>query len=193
MWILIMKKIFVLWMVMFCAIVSEAKASDGSELVYVPYIGMDYAYAEANAKNVRPNLNAFSFNIGSDYNRFFSTEVFYQFSDVSKKKLSTQESLKSSFQAGGLDVYGYLPLLCDRDLALIGTAGVGLYDFRNKYSNPYVKDGHDQGYGYRLGAGMFYSLNKDWAVRAVARYVKLDQIKDFDHMWEYSAGLRYTF
>ena len=51
----------------------------------------------------------------------------------------------------------------------------------------------DQGYGYRAGAGIFYSLSKNVALRGVARYVKLDKIKDIDHMMEYSAGLRYTF
>lgn len=189
-----MKKVLLpLAAVAFVANIASAKANNGSNLNYVPYVGLDYVYSNVNAKNLRPNLNSAAINIGSDYNRFFSTELFYQFSDTSKKNGSANGKVKTSFQAGGLDVYGYLPLLCDRDLALIGTAGVGIYDFRKKYSNPYVKDGNDQGYGYRLGAGMFYSLNKDWAVRAVARYVKLDKVKDIDHMWEYSAGLRYTF
>ena len=172
---------------------SCAHADESSSLNYVPYVGMDYIYSNASAKNLKPNLNSGSISLGSDYNRYFSTELFYQFSGASKKKTPLHGTAKTSFQAGGLDVYGYLPLLCDRDLALIGTAGVGLYDFRKRYSNPFVQDGFDQGYGYRLGAGMFYSLNQDWAVRAVARYVKLDKIKDYDHMWEYSAGLRYTF
>ncbi len=186
-----MKKLLVCCSLFSLALTAQnAWANDGNH--YVPYVGIDYSYSNANAKFLRPNYNAASVILGSDYNRFFSTEVFYQHSDNSKKT-SRNGNLSSRFQAGGLDMYGYLPLTCGRDLALVGTLGAGIYDFKKRYSNPYVKSGHDQGYGYRAGAGIFYSLSKNVALRGVARYVKLDKIKDIDHMMEYSAGLRYTF
>ena len=165
-----MKKLLVCCSLFSLALTAQnAWANDGNH--YVPYVGIDYSYSNANAKFLRPNYNAASVILGSDYNRFFSTEVFYQHSDNSKKT-SRNGNLSSRFQAGGLDMYGY---------------------FKKRYSNPYVKSGHDQGYGYRAGAGIFYSLSKNVALRGVARYVKLDKIKDIDHMMEYSAGLRYTF
>ncbi len=176
-----------------CGLLCAFSSSVQAKNVYVPYLGIDYNYSTANLKYLRPNLSSASFVIGSDYNRFFSTEVFYQYSDKDGKNYSNGSSVQTSFQAGGLDMYGYLPLLCGRDLALLGTAGVGIYDFKKSYSNPFIKSGHDQGYGYRAGAGIFYSINEDVALRAVARYIKLDQIRDIDHMVEYSAGIRYTF
>lgn len=159
---------------------------------YKPYIGFDYAYTNGVTKHMRPNYNSGSVNVGTDYNRFFSTEVFYQYSDKSSKGHNS-DRVKTSFQAAGLDLYGYLPLTCYRDLALIGTAGIGMYDFKTSLGNPALKGGHDHGYGYRAGAGILYTVDDHWSVRAVARYVGLDQIEDYDHMMEYSAGIRYNF
>ncbi len=167
-------------------------ASAEENFDYLPYVGLDYAYTNGIAHNLRPNYNSLSLNVGTDYNRFFGTELFYQYSDDSKKG-NYLNKIKSSFQAGGLDIYGYLPLTCNREFALLGTAGIGLYDFKSSYNNPAVKGGHDHGYGYRAGLGVIYSLDNNWSVRAVARYVSLDQINDYDHLMEYSAGIRYNF
>ncbi len=159
---------------------------------YLPYAGIDYVYSNGTADGMRPNYNSGSINIGTDYNRFFGTELFYQYSDSSSKGHNF-DRIKTSFQAAGLDMYGYLPLGCDRDFALLGTAGIGMYDFKKSYADPSVSGGHDHGYGYRAGLGLTYALDTNWSVRAVARYVGLDQIEDYDHMMEYSAGIRYTF
>ena len=166
--------------------------ANAAEYDFKPYVGLDYNYTDADADHQSPKYNSLSVNVGTEYNQYFGTELFYQYSDDSKKG-NYLNKIKSSFQAGGLDVYGYLPLTCNREFALLGTAGIGLYDFKSSYNNPAVKGGHDHGYGYRAGLGVIYSLDNNWSVRAVARYVSLDQINDYDHLMEYSAGIRYNF
>ena len=49
-------------------------------------------------------------------------------------------------------------------------------------------------WGYRLGAGAEYNVNDNIAVRALARYTKLDNRIDYSNdMMEYSIGARYNF
>lgn len=160
---------------------------------YTPYAGLDYVYSNANAAGMHPNYNSGAVNFGTKYNRYFGTELFYQYSDSATKNNANHDRLKTSFQAGGLDLYGYLPLGCTQRFNLLATAGAGMYRFRKSYASPALKGGHDSGYGYRLGAGMMYDLDNNWSVRAVARHVNLDGVEDFDHMMEYAAGIRYTF
>ncbi len=189
-----MKKTLLFLMTAVSAAAMAAQASASENFEFNPYVGVDYSYSNEVAKHLRPNYNSGSINVGTDYNRFFGTELFYQYSDESKKGHNhASDRRKMSFQAGGLDLMGYLPLTCGRDLALIGTAGIGLYNFRTKYQDPNIKGGHDHGIGYRVGGGATYSIDNNWSVRALVRYVGLDQIKDADHMMEYSAGVRYTF
>lgn len=183
-----MKKIIAAAVVSAAAFTSAAKAAQDGE--YIPYIGADYTYSDSNAKFEHPHFNSGSVNVGTLYNRFFGTEVFYQLSDSHKIRRGSDKT-KSSFQAYGLDLYGYLPFGCDGDFALIGTAGFGEYIFRKDFS--FAKKQRDHGIGWRAGVGAMYNITQNWAVRAVARYVNFNQIEDFDHMMEYSAGIRYTF
>ncbi len=89
---------------------------------------------------------------------------------------------------------GYLPLGCDHEFALIGTAGIGEYTFDKNFSGFYApKDQRDHGLGYRFGGGLLYNVDENVSVRALVRYVNLNDIKDFNDMWEYTAGVRYNF
>lgn len=166
------------------------------EMKYNPYVGINYNYTDANAHRQSPYYNSASINLGTSYNKYFGTELFYQYSDSYKKSnKTTGEKRSSDFQAYGLDLMGYLPLGCDQVFSLIGTVGIGEYKFEKK--NGYMTIGshkhNDSGYGYRAGLGAQYDLDENWTIRGIARYVGLDQVKDFDHMMEYSAGIKYNF
>ena len=116
-----MKKIIAAALVSGSVLASSAQAAqDGA---YLPYVGMDYTYSDANARFERPHYNSGSVNVGTMYNRFFGTEVFYQLSDSHKIRHETDKS-KTSFQAYGLDLYGYLPFGCYGTFTLLGTANI---------------------------------------------------------------------
>ncbi len=171
----------------------SANAMAEENYTYRPYVGLDYVYSNANAEGMKPNYSSAAINFGTMYNKYFGTELFYQYSDKDKNHNASHEKLRTSFQAGGLDMYGYLPLGCEQRFSLLGTAGVGMYKFRKSYSSLALKGGNDSGYGYRLGAGIMYDIDDNWSIRALARHVNLDGVEGFDHMMEYSAGIRYNF
>lgn len=168
---------------------ATAAPAQAIENEYRPYLGINYAYTRANVKRMRPHYNSASATLGSVYNRYFGTEVFYQYSD--KDKLRHQAVKNTSFNAYGLDMLAYLPLGCQGKIAPLATAGIGQYTFKHKYTN----NGHnnDHGWGYRFGAGLQYNIDENWAVRAIARYIHTDKINGYDHLNEYTAGIRYTF
>lgn len=166
---------------------SPAAAIDN---VYRPYIGAAYAYDTARADGYHSYYNSGALIVGSTYNPYFSTEVFYQHSD--KAKYNSRHNLKSSyFQAYGLDMLGYLPLGCEGTIAPVATMGIGEYTLKNDYR--FGKDRRDHGWGYRFGGGLRYNLAADWSAVALVRYVKLDGIKDHDHLTEYSLAVKYVF
>ena len=76
-------------------------------------------------------------------------------------------------------------------LESLGTVGVGEYTFRKDFS--FAKKQRDHGIGWRAGLGAMLNIDQHWGLRLLARYVNLNQVEDFDHMMEYSAGIRYTF
>ena len=157
---------------------------------YRPYLGAGYAYDEVRAKGHHSYHNAGIVNIGSVYNKYFGTELFYQYAD--KHKFGGGEDLKnSSFRAYGLDMAAYLPLGCDGRLAPTATLGIGEYVFKNEHR--FAKDRRERGWGYRFGAGLTYHLDENWALRGLYRYIKLDKVNGTDHINEYSFGFRYTF
>lgn len=167
-----------------------APAAGAIENDYKPYIGVNYAYGEVRAQNRHAYHNSGSLNIGSVYNKYFGTELFYQYSD--KHKFGSSDNLKNSeFQAYGLDLMAYLPLGCEGRLAPTATLGIGEYAFKHDYRT--AKDRRDRGWGYRFGGGLTYHIDESWSARLLARYVKFNKIDGLDHMNEYSVGLRYTF
>lgn len=156
---------------------------------YTPYLALNYGYTSVTAKGLHPHHNSLSAVLGSTYNRFFSTEVFYQYAN--KDTLGHNAIRNTHFDAYGLDALAYLPLGCEGHIAPLVTAGIGQYTFRNKLLNGHHKKDH--GWGYRFGGGLQYNIDNHWAARAIARYIHTDDIKYYDHLTEYTVGLRYTF
>ena len=156
---------------------------------YKPYIGLNYAYTSVTAKNFHPHHNGISAVLGSVYNPYFGTELFYQYGgkdNISHKPVDT-----TSFFAYGLDTIAYLPLGCNGSIAPLATLGIGEYTFKNKLITSFHKKDH--GYGYRFGGGMSYNIDEHWSLRGIARYIKTDKIKTYDHLTEYTIGLKYIF
>lgn len=171
------------------AIATPVSAKDTNK--YVPYVGADYGYISAKADSVKPKYHAFGVNVGTRYNRHFGTELFYQQTGSDSKKLDESSKFKSSYRAYGLDAAAYLPLDCINRYDLFATAGVGEYVFKKKFTGE--KHHNDSGWGYRFGGGMMFNLDHHLSLRAMVRYVKLDGVSNFDHLVEYTAGIRYHF
>lgn len=172
------------------AVSAIALATSANALEFKPYVGAQYNLTSNSVKGLHTNVDMHSYSVfaGTDYNRFFGTEVFYQNSNKWHKVVNGGK-LKADFAAYGLDAYGYLPLGCDRVFSLLGTAGIANYDYD---IDDGVK-GSDNGLGYRLGAGMQYNVTNNIAVRGLARYVWTDKLDGFDHLMEYSLGVKYNF
>ena len=179
-----MKKTISALMVAASAIAMSANAE---AMEYNPYAGVEYGYSFLNGAEDSNNFNSGKIFVGSQYNENFGVEAFYQRSTTDKKAGD-----KFSYQAYGIDALGYLPLGCDQEVALIGTAGLGYYDFAYKEMGD--RTDNESTWGYRLGAGAEYNVTENVAVRALARYTKLDQrIDNSNDMMEYSLGARYNF
>ena len=174
---------------LFATVALSSTYAHAIENEYKPYIGLDYNYSSVTAKNLHPHHNSVSAILGSTYNRFFSTEVFYQYSD--NDTLGHNAVRNTHFDTYGLDTIAYLPLGCEGQFAPLATAGIGQYTFRNKLINDHHKKDH--GWGYRFGGGLQYNINDNWTTRAVARYIHTDDIKYYDHLTEYTVGIRYKF
>ena len=178
------KNIALLAAVSFLALSANANA-----LEFRPYVGVQYNYTEVDAEYVQADMNSYSVVVGTEYNRYFSTEVFYQNSDKSNDMIDGVK-VKSDFEAYGLDAYAYLPLGCDRVWSVFATAGIANYDFDAKDVDGKFED---NGLGYRLGAGVQYNVTNNVAVRALGRYIFADKLDNTDDMTEFSLGVKYTF
>lgn len=165
-------------------------ATANADTSFKPYVGVDYNYNNSN----NFNYNSGTVNVGTQFNDYFGTEVFYQKSDDDVKNVRhSAEKETTSFDAYGLDLMGYLPMGCEQEFALIGSAGVGEYTVDKSYNWTGYRNTNDHGIGYRFGLGAMYNVTNDVAVKAMARYVKFNQIEDFSDMMEYTAGVRYSF
>ncbi len=164
-----------------------AMAANAEAMEYNPYVGAEYGYSFLNGGIDSNNFNSGKIFVGSQYNENFGVEAFYQRTTSDKKAGD-----KVKYEAYGIDALGYLPLGCDQEFSLIGTAGLAYYDFKGKHEG-----GKTQGegmWGYRMGAGAEYNVTENVAVRALARYTKLDQrVDESNDMMEYSIGARYNF
>ena len=160
-----------------------------AENVYIPYLGIDAIFNKAKAQNLRPQYYGANINLGTSYNPYFGTEIFYQQVGSETKKLSNTEKYKTSYRAYGLDLFAYSPELLK--FKAFATAGAGFYVLKEKT----LLTGRttDEGYGYRFGGGLIYQISSHVALRAAARYVNFDHISNADHMAEYTFGLRYNF
>lgn len=160
------------------------------ENTYRPYVGADYLYSTMNAKRLNSYLNSGAVVIGSEYNKYFSTELFYQKSLV-KAQETVDGKIKSSFRGYGLDAYAYLPLGCKGRVAPFATFGVGKYALKRKIAG--VSHNDKDGTGYRFGAGLSYHLDANISLKAGYRYINFDRLSTVDHADELTAGIRYAF
>lgn len=159
-------------------------AGNANALEFKPYVGAQYNYTKVDAE-IEPKLNSGSVFIGTEYNKYFGTEVFYQLSDDDE-----DNNVKSDFTAYGLDAYAYLPLGCDQVWSVFATGGIANYDFDMKSDEG---KSEDNGLGYRLGAGVQYNITNNLSVRALGRYIWTDKLDGFDSFTEFSLGAKYTF
>ena len=171
------------------AVLAFTLTANANALEFRPYVGVQYNYTEVDAEEVKPDMNSYSVVVGTEYNRYFSTEVFYQNSDKSNDMVEGVK-VKSDFEAYGLDAYASLPLGCDRVWSVFATAGIANYDAD---TSSIQGKSEDNGLGYRLGAGIQYSITNDIAVRALARHIWADKLENVDDMKEFSLGVKYIF
>lgn len=172
-----------------CAMLISTEAF-AIENAYRPYVGADYLYSTMNAKNSDSYLNSGAVIIGSEYNKYFGTEVFYQKSLV-KAQETAGGKIKSSFHGYGLDAYAYLPLGCERKLSPFATFGVGKYALKKKIAG--ISHNDKDGTGYRLGTGLIYHFDANISLKAGYRYINFDRLSTIDHADELMAGIRYAF
>ena len=157
---------------------------------YVPYIGVAYTRATARADTAKPEYNIGSLYIGSEYGKYFGTEIFYGQSSYKKNYIADVKT-RTSYRAYGLDLAAYLPLGCDNRFDLVAAVGAGEYVFAKKIAGE--KHHNDSGWGYRFGGGLKYHLDDNWQIKTLARYVKFNDISDFDRQSEYSIAAEYHF
>ena len=162
-----------------------ALTGSANALEFRPYVGAQYNATQVNYTGARDvDTHSGSVLVGTEYNKYFGTEVFYQMSSDWDKKINGTK-YSADFDAYGLDAYGYLPLGCDQVFAPFITAGIASYDFG--------KDVDGTGLGYRLGGGIQYHITNNIAVRVLGRYIWADKLDKMDHLSEFSAGIKYVF
>lgn len=184
-----MKKItIVLTTAFFAAAGSFTAYADNYQ--YTPYIGADYTFAQTDATGFNPKHHAAGVYIGSDYGKYFSTELFAHQSTRAKNS-GNIGNIRTSYYNYGLDILAYLPICAENKFSLLATAGIGEYIYKTKF-NP--TDRHNEhGYGYRFGGGAKYAFNEHWQTRLIVRYVDFDKLSGYNHATEYGFGLEYHF
>ena len=67
------------------AVSMVALASSANAFEYNPYVGLSYNYSDVNTKGIggayNPEFNSGTISLGTSYNKYFGTELFYQISD----------------------------------------------------------------------------------------------------------------
>ena len=169
-----------------------------------PYIGLDIAtskveFAEDYLKDyLEDGHNSLSLSVGAKFNENFGVEAFIQQSSEEEKRDSYYgDSETTSYTAVGLDFIGYIPV--NQEVELLASLGLAQYTFNETYEYEY-----DMGeyigektnmhtMGIRLGVGVQMKLNDNWALRGMARYVKMNDDDIIENLTELSLGLRYMF
>ena len=159
---------------------------------YEPYIGADYVYSYAKfggeARHMKDSYNSGAVNLGVRMYDYLGLEAFYQQSGE-RTTHKDNGKYKSEFLAYGLDMYGYMPIMCS-DFNLLGS--LGLANYRVKFSYPESKSKHQNRIGYRAGVGVQWNFTEHLAARVVGRYTYLGMERLYN-LKEVTAGLRYTF
>ena len=173
------------------SVMSLYTASAKAANVYTPFIGVDALYSTFKAQAVKPHYMGGGIHIGTTYNNYFGTEVFYEQFGKNTKRVAANQKLTTSYRAYGIDITGYLPLLKENRLALTASLGAGEYVVRHKTTAE--KHKNNTGYAYRFGGGAMFGLSEHWSIRILARYAKMHHIDGLNHAWTYGIGLRYNF
>lgn len=159
---------------------------------YKPYVGIDYAYDKADfkkeAKDLKDGFNSGIINAGARFGDYMGLEAFYQMSG-DRKTHGEDYNVKASFEAYGVDAYGYMPLGCDKTFDLLASVGVANYDTEIKGED--AKEDKSR-VGYRFGLGAQYNITENIAARVMGRYNYLG-MSNLDNFQEVTAGVRYTF
>lgn len=184
-----------------------------------PYIGLDVATTKMDFGTddwVVDNYNGgyeyhdnknetLSFVVGAKFNKYIGVEAFYQKSEENEKKTiwdfgnaEVIEEDKLSYTSMGVDVIGYMPV--NQELELLASLGLGQYDFESSFEDAIIGYGSVGGekkdfdsLGIRLGIGTQYNFNEHFALRAMARYIKMNDDEYVKSLTEFSLGLRYMF
>ena len=162
-----------------------------TDFEYIPYVGLDYGYVDAKAEKIKPEYNLLNLNVGTKYNDYFGTEAFFEQTWSDTKKTDSDNKVKTSYRAYGLDVAAYLPIGCYKTVDLFTTFGIAEYVFYGKTNHE--KHTHQSGVGYRFALGMKYNFNENLSLRILSRYIDMNDISKVNHLYEYSVGFRYHF
>ena len=163
-------------------------------------------------------------NIGAQINKYFAVESYFQ-QTFSNKKVKIIEYKIDSFTnqhigletknfktlSFGIDLIGSIPVNTT-NFSLICSLGGGYYEANYKFtaeayefygdwigSADYSqKNGSEteNNLGLRIGIGTQYKLSERWAIRLLARYIKIFSNKEEDDLsgiLDMSVGLKYTF
>ncbi len=168
----------------------ESNNANADNYKYVPYVGASYSFGVAHTNGAKPNYNIGGIYVGSEYGKYFSTEIFYNQSTYDTNNIDNIKT-RTSYRSYGLDLFAYLPLDCYNRFNLVATTGVGEYVFAKKAKGD--KHHNDSGWGYRFGGGLKYSFTQNWQAKALTRYVDFDRISSFNHQMEYSVNVEYHF
>jgi len=184
-----MKKITILLTSVFFAATCFHNANADS-YTYTPYLGVDYTFNQTKAERFNPHYHVGGLHIGSDYGKYFSTELFANVGNRDKRA-AAPENIRSSYYNYGLDILAYLPICFEEKLSLLATAGIGEYVYKTKFSS--TNRWHEHGYGYRFGGGVKYAFDNHWQSRLIGRYINFDHLSGYDHAAEYTFSVEYHF
>lgn len=172
----------------------------------------DYWMKEDGEDYYKDKTTSISGVIGARINRNFGIEAYYQQSSEEDKTAREDsdwydEKIKNtmSYKSYGVDFIGYMPVA--QEFELLAALGIGQYDFKTKYSyhcinyDPYgiyYKENTSEkkdfdSLGIRLGIGVQYNVTDNIALRAMARYIKMNDDDYVKNLTELSLGLRYMF
>lgn len=161
-----------------------------------PYVGIDYANTYFDIKKrydyLEKNYGSLSLNAGTRIYDHFGIEAFYQDSAEEKSDrvwpaAGVSGKYKSSFEAYGLDLMGYV--LAYENAEVFGAIGWGEYKLKIK---GFGSSDSEKKNAVRFGAGIQYNFNEHIALRTTLRYVYLDS-EIAKNIGEWSLGLRYSF
>ena len=153
--------------------------------------------------------SSINFVVGTRFNKHFGAEAFYEVSNKNDSKSSYTDmpdmyvdnyQASIEYHAIGIDFQGYIPI--NQEFELLASLGLGQYYFETKgslYENQFgwsdyeynLFDGDSETLGIRLGIGAQYNVTDHVSLRAMARYVKMNDDDYIKSLTELSLGIRY--